>query len=257
MLLQFCTWPEVEKYLLRSTGIIVPIGSTEQHGPSGLIGTDALCAEGVGRRLGDVVDGLVAPTIAVGMAQFHLGFPGSMTLLPSTLMAFIKDCIGSLARHGFTHFYLVNGHGGNVATISSAFQEIYASSSFGQEGNKPALRCRCKSWWDNPTVSRIREDLYGEAEGFHATPSEIAMTQYLFPAAIGMAQLVPPPKLKDRFAVDHNADEYYEADDFRRRFPDGRVGSNPSLARPEDGRIILEAAVSDMAVDYRAFLSET
>jgi len=45
MRLQLCTWPEVEAYLERSTGITQPIGSTEQHGPTGFIGTDAICPE--------------------------------------------------------------------------------------------------------------------------------------------------------------------------------------------------------------------
>ena len=43
MQLQLCTWPEVEAYLKGASGIIIPIGSTEQHGPTGLIGTDAAC----------------------------------------------------------------------------------------------------------------------------------------------------------------------------------------------------------------------
>ena len=43
MRLQTATWPEVEAYLEKSKGIIVPIGSTEQHGPNGMLGTDALC----------------------------------------------------------------------------------------------------------------------------------------------------------------------------------------------------------------------
>ena len=60
----------------------MPIGSTEQHGPTGLVGTDALTAEAIGQRLGDKVDAYVAPTISVGMAQHHLGFSGSMTLKP-------------------------------------------------------------------------------------------------------------------------------------------------------------------------------
>ena len=67
------TWP-------RSQSIIIPIGSTEQHGPNGLIGTDALCAEAVAKGVGEKAEALVAPTISVGMAQHHLGFPGSMTL---------------------------------------------------------------------------------------------------------------------------------------------------------------------------------
>ena len=45
MRLQLMSWPEVEKYLEDSEGVIVPIGATEQHGPTGLIGTDAICAE--------------------------------------------------------------------------------------------------------------------------------------------------------------------------------------------------------------------
>ena len=43
MHLHLSTWQEVESYLLRSQGILIPIGSTEQHGPNGLIGTDAIC----------------------------------------------------------------------------------------------------------------------------------------------------------------------------------------------------------------------
>ncbi len=50
MQLQLKTWQFVEDYLKTRTGIIIPIGSTEQHGPTGLIGTDALTAEMVGRR---------------------------------------------------------------------------------------------------------------------------------------------------------------------------------------------------------------
>ena len=53
MQLQLSTWPEVEAYLARSKAILIPIGSTEQHGPNGLLGTDALCPEIIGRRAGD------------------------------------------------------------------------------------------------------------------------------------------------------------------------------------------------------------
>jgi creatinine amidohydrolase len=49
MQLQLQTWEEVEAYLQTSRGIILPIGSTEQHGPIGLIGTDAICAEVIAR----------------------------------------------------------------------------------------------------------------------------------------------------------------------------------------------------------------
>ena len=83
MQLQLLTWAEVDEHLKKSTGVIVPIGSTEQHGPNGLIGTDALCAEVVAKGIGEKEGALVAPTIPVGMTQHHMAFPGSMTLRPS------------------------------------------------------------------------------------------------------------------------------------------------------------------------------
>ena len=98
MQLQLQTWQEVEAYLQTSRGIIVPIGSTEQHGPSGLIGTDAICAEVIARGVGEAAGALVAPTIAVGMAQHHLGFSGSMTLRPGTLTAVLKEMEAAIAK---------------------------------------------------------------------------------------------------------------------------------------------------------------
>ena len=59
MLLHLQTWREVETYLTRSRAIIIPIGSTEQHGPNGLIGTDAICAEVVAKGVGEAADALV------------------------------------------------------------------------------------------------------------------------------------------------------------------------------------------------------
>ena len=119
MLLHHCTWKEVEDRLKSSTGIMVPIGSTEQHGPNGLIGTDAICAEAIAAAAGDKLDVLVAPTIPVGMAQHHMAFTGSMTLRPSTLIQVINDWVTSLSHHGFTHFYFINGHGGNSPTVTA------------------------------------------------------------------------------------------------------------------------------------------
>ncbi len=59
MELHTSTWQEVEAYLEGSSGIIVPIGSTEQHGPMGLLGTDALCPEVIAERMGAAEDVLV------------------------------------------------------------------------------------------------------------------------------------------------------------------------------------------------------
>jgi len=246
MQLQLQTWQEIEDYLQTSRGIILPIGSTEQHGPTGLIGTDAICAEVIARGVGDAAEALVAPTIAVGMAQHHLGFAGSMTLRPSTLIAVLKDMVESLARHGFERFYFINGHGGNIATLAAAFSEIYATRSLGAASNDPPVKCRLKNWWQNQEVHDIAKELFGDAEGSHATPSEVSITQFANPGAIKSALLDPQVAPRGDFA---------DAADYRRKFPDGRIGSNPALATPEAGRRLYEAAVGAIAKDYRSWVA--
>ena len=246
MQLHLQTWPEVEAYLQTSRGIILPIGSTEQHGPIGLIGTDSICAETIARGVGEGVDALVGPTIAVGMAQHHLGFPGSITLRPSTLIAVLRDIVESLARHGFERFYFINGHGGNIATLGAAFSEIYAARSLAAAAGSAALKCKLKNWWQSDAVQHLIRELYGDAEGSHATPSEVAVTQFAYPMAIKSARLDPPVAPRGSFT---------DAADYRRNFPDGRIGANSALATPEAGRRLYEAAVAAIAADYREFVA--
>ena len=246
MQLHLQTWQEVEAYLQTNRGIILPIGSTEQHGPTGLIGTDAICAEVIARGVGETTGALVAPTISVGMAQHHLGFAGSMTLRPSTLITVLKDMVESLARHGFERFYFLNGHGGNIATLGAAFSEIYAARSIGLASNPAPIKCRLKNWWQNQGVHDLAKELYGDAEGSHATPSEVAITQFAYPEAIKSAPLDPTVAPRGDFA---------DAVDYRRKFPDGRIGSNPALATPEAGRRFYEAAVAAIAKDYESWVA--
>jgi len=251
MRMQLATWLEVETYLKDSEHIILPIGSTEQHGPTGFIGTDALTAETIAIAVGERLNVMVAPTISVGMAQHHLGFPGSMTLRPSTLIAVIQDMVNSLAHHGFERFYFINGHGGNIATVTAAFSEIYAESSFGTAAsNRPSLRCVLRNWYMGARVKDLSKEVFGEDEGSHATPSEVALSYFCYPedgARVSQAALDP-----DRAPTG----VIYDADNYRRNFPDGRIGSNPGRANAEIGERIFNAAVEDLIDDYRDFIDK-
>lgn len=254
MLLHHATWPDIEAYLKTSRGVIIPLGSTEQHGPTGLIGTDSITAEAVARTSGELAGALVGPTLSLGPAQFNLGFPGTVSLRPTTMIQVIIDYVQSLARSGFRNFYFMNGHGGNIAPTWCAIQELHADHSL---WNEPSASCqfRLRSWWDLAEVNEMRQQLYGAGEGMHATPSEIAMTHHVLPEQRRPDALPPPLPLSPEFIKFHGGDNHRDAISHRAQFPDGRVGSHSGLARPEHGEALLAAATKAAARDYAAFLA--
>jgi creatinine amidohydrolase len=248
MQLALSTWHEVEEYLRSSLGIIIPIGSTEQHGPNGLIGTDHLDAEFVAKGVGDAIGSLVAPTLTIGMSQHHLGFAGSITLRPSTLIALVGDVVTSLMKHGFERFFFINGHGGNVATVTAAFDEVYAASSMRGPGEASPVRCKMVFWSQGARATALAKELYGESNGSHATAAEVSLSQHYHPESVKYAQM--SPKVAPR------STGFFDCADYRRRFPDGRIGSDPSLSTPEHGAQLFRAAVADMVEVYQAFVAD-
>ncbi len=245
--LQLRSWPEVEEYLKRSKGVIVPLGSTEQHGPTGAIGTDALTAEAVALEVGRRTGVLVTPAQAFGMAEHHLGFAGTMSLQPSTLLAVMHDLVLSLARHGFERIYVINGHGGNIATCKAAFAQAYGTAASRGLPNAGALRCKLANWFMAPEAMNLARELYGDKEGHHATPSEIAITLQLEPSLLSKQRPLPDPA---------PAGPIHGPEDFRRRHPDGRMGSDPSLATAEHGARFLDVSAAALAKDLERFLGE-
>mgnify|MGYP001817114766 FL=1 len=246
MRLQLMTWPEVEKYLTSSNGIIIPIGATEQHGPTGLIGTDAICAETLGWKTGALADAIVGPTLSVGMSEHHMHFPGSITLRPTTLATVVCDVALSLARHGFKRIFFLNGHGGNTSSIDAGFFEAYAKAPKLIDGGDE-VRCLCAEWWDTKSAQTLSAELFGDKDGDHATASEVSVAAAAYPDHLKSAEMAdePPPTTR-----------IFGPADFRRRYPEGRLGSHPNLASVEAGQRIVEAVSAELADLYREFLEE-
>lgn len=242
MRLDLSTWQEVDAYLARSDGILIPVGSTEQHGPMGLIGTDALCAQAIAEAAATAADALVAPTLALAPAPFNTAFPGTISISEVVFEALVREVVDSLAAQGFRHVYILNGHGANLAPLRQVAD--------GRSG------VRVRSWWDFAEVNVIRDRHFGDWEGMHATPSEIAITQAMHRVLPSGDAADPPRKLTPEFIRDHAGDRHGPPDKHRRDFPDGRVGSHSALARPEIGRALLDAAAGAVAGDYRDFLAQ-
>lgn len=113
------TWPEVNKAVEQKKVVLLPIGSTEQHGPHLPLDVDNLIATSVcleaGRRAPDKI--LVAPAISYGYNIHALDYPGTMHVGHEHLLGYCLDVCKSFAFHGFKRIVIVNGHGGNSAVL--------------------------------------------------------------------------------------------------------------------------------------------
>ncbi|WP_435183664.1 creatininase family protein [Halobellus sp. EA9] len=105
---------------------LLPVGSTEQHGPHAPLGTDTLDAEAVAdaatKRYRDPV--MVAPAVPVGVAEEHRHFAGTLWTSEDTFRAYVRDVVGSLASHGWDRVVVVNGHGGNISALKEVTARI-------------------------------------------------------------------------------------------------------------------------------------
>ncbi len=228
MELSLKTWMQIEDYLKESKTLIVPVGSTEQHGPTGLLGTDYITALEISKQVGIKSKRLVAPSLNYGMANHHIGFAGSASLMPSTYILVIKDLVESWKSQGFENFLFINGHGGNIAPLTSAFSEIKR----GEENSKFSLI----NWWHLKPVRDYEDNAFKDQNGHHATCGEVSVTQYFRSDAF---KDIP----QQNFAVENTKSHWpLSASEMKTFYPDGRMGSNPGLATPEHGEKIAKIA---------------
>ncbi|SLN58716.1 Creatinine amidohydrolase [Falsiruegeria litorea R37] len=241
MKLEHMTWREVDNRIRKGAAIMLPVGSTEQHGPMGRIGTDTICAEAVALQAAEICNAIVAPPLAYTPAPFNTAFPGTVSMPVEIFQPHADAVISGLLDQGFLGVFVVNGHGANIAPL----RNIAAT----REPEQMIIR----SWWEPEEVNSLRRDLYGDWEGMHATPSEIAITQSLLGALPWDDACEPPTKLTKEYLLAHSGDRHGPPDEHREMFPDGRVGSHSALATPEDGSRILRTATQAIAREFLEF----
>jgi creatinine amidohydrolase len=232
MNLQEKTWPQIEEYLKTNNHILIPVGSTEQHGPTGLIGIDYMTSWEIAQTVGKKTNILVAPPLCFGMAVHHMAFPGTITLSPITFIQVVTEIIQSLAKHGFKKFTFINGHGGNTAPLTTAFCQA-------KQGNED-YDIKLVNWWLLPEVVEHEKKCFGNENGFHATCGEISVSMHITPEAyknIPKMQFSPTPE-KPYWPM--------APKEFRKIFEDGRMGSNPALSTKEHGEVLFNLAVNSI-----------
>jgi len=233
MQLSDATWTDVAD--VETNLAVVPVGSTEQHGPHAPLGTDALTAAGVAESGVKRYDGtaVVAPTVPVGVAAEHRQFPGTLWVSEKTFRAYVRETITSLASHGWTRVVVVNGHGGNVAPL----REV--CGRFTREAAGYAVPF---TWFDAVEY----DDLDADVEMGHGGAVETSLVRHL------RSELVDTDRLDD--AAAGGSDRWGEwlsgvnlAYDSAEFTENGVVG-DPTESSPELGEQLLDSAADALAV---------
>ncbi|MDH5468860.1 MAG: creatininase family protein, partial [Candidatus Aminicenantes bacterium] len=124
LVLQEMTWTDVKDYLQFCDMVIIPLGSTEQHGPHLPLGTDYFEALGMSKLISAETGVVVAPVLLAGYSVYHSGFPGTLSLKPETMEQVLFETSEMLMRYGFRRFMFFNYHGGNNISQQKVIQRI-------------------------------------------------------------------------------------------------------------------------------------
>ena len=124
MKLSEVSWVEALTILKKVDTVILPVGSTEQHGPHCPLGTDHLTADAVANIVGDMVKLPVLPVVPVGVSSHHRQFSGTLWASPSVFREYVKAIILSASSHGPKKFIIINGHGGNTPSLKEVAEDL-------------------------------------------------------------------------------------------------------------------------------------
>ncbi|MEY7850651.1 creatininase family protein [Natrarchaeobius sp. A-rgal3] len=224
MQLERSSWTAIDE--AAPTTALVPVGSTEQHGPHAPVGTDTIVANEIAVAADGETDRetVVVPPIPVGIAPYHGRFPGTLSVSPETLRRYVRDVVTSFSGTSVETVVLVNGHGGNGGALSHLSREVTASDS-------TDLDVYPWEWM------RAIEDHVG-----HAGEIETSVLLYLCPEDVGEpvdGDAAEWDTVVDGGVVRHFTDEFSE---------NGAVG-DATGATAEQGEQVFETAV-DALVSY-------
>ena len=230
------TRPEVEEYLKENDVVLLPVGSTEQHGKHMAIDTDAYTAHEISLRVAEKTGVLVAPTVSYGYSPHHMNFKGSVTLTFKSLVNVLKEVCGSLIHHGFNKSVVMNGHGGNTNPIKQALKEIQ---------DETGKRVTSVMVYPSPDGFGAEGTKVIEQEGGgHACELETSVGLYLgHRILMDRAEKWTPehtsidPKYREKVAAAYMFDE---------RTNIASLG-DPTLATKEKGKALVESVVKDLA----------
>lgn len=232
------TWPEMNEAIEMQKVVLLPTGSTEQHGRHLPLDTDVFLVESVcmevGRRAADRV--LVLPTVAYGLNMHHIDFPGTIHIEPETFIAFCLNITKSVAYHGFQKILLVNGHGSNGPLVDLVARKTVL-----------ATRSLCAAVGYIGLAMDAFEAVQETPVVAHADEFETSLYLHLAPERVRADQAAAGSDVVGTFLSSDSTPNYpVRFNDFWGRWTQRGVHGDPTAATPEKGKLIFEAAVSKL-----------
>ena len=229
------TWPELGEYVAEESVAIVPLGSTEQHGPHLPLATDHLIAEALATAAAEETGAVRTPTVNVGVSPHHRQFNGTMWVDAPEFRDYVESFTRHLTYHGIDRVVYVNAHGGNVQHLREVGRRLH------EDGEAYAIE-----WMWDESIPDLVDDLF-EHNGPHAGPKETAMITHIAPDLVRDDQF---ENARDDGLVDldgsdarvHGARTFYDSVD---NSANGAFG-DPTDVTPEKAERLFEAATDQL-----------
>ena len=197
--LQSLTWEEVAQKTRESKNtIILPVGSTEQHGTHLPVGTDTMVAIALAESAARKAEVLVAPPLWFGWSPHHMVLPGTITIRPEILIEVVYDVVKSLNGHGFDKFIFLNGH----RLVNISWLQIAGERTKREIGVKVAI-------FDPAFMSKEFTQRFGWGEVGHADEIESSHMWYCYPELVKMDRAKDNPHKHRKF---YRVDPKYRGD---------------------------------------------
>ncbi len=235
------TWQDARTLAREDRLVIVPVGSTEAHGPHMPLDTDTHQADTVARLLAERVGAVVAPALPYGYAEMWMGFPGTISLSPETFQSVLAEVCGSLVRGGFRRVMILNGHRPNGTAVDVAARRV-----IDEHGATQPVQISALSYWE-PSAAELHALRRSPVGGMgHACELETSFQLAQRPHLVHMERLegVHTPLVGWDLVAPVEPSRTYEA--WPAADSGAAVFGEPRAAAAESGRAFLEAIVAGL-----------